>query len=206
MNLNIITNYFYPHSILDIGANVGQFYNECVNVYPYSYYFLIEGNQYCESALKILDVNHKICLLSDTEKYVDFYVRKNELMCTGNSIYREKTPFFDDDEILTVKIKTETLDSIIQNKIFDLIKLDVQGSEVDIIKGGLNLFRKAKGVIMEVSLVEYNINSPTKDFVIDFMKKIGFLPKERIGTNSHPITHEIIQEDILFINSLYEDD
>jgi hypothetical protein len=31
MSLKKIENYFVPNSILDIGANVGQFYNEIKN-------------------------------------------------------------------------------------------------------------------------------------------------------------------------------
>ena len=94
MNLSVIQNYFNPEKILDIGANIGQFYLDCVEVYPNSYYHLIEGNDYCEDNLKSLGVDFSITLLSDCEKEVDFYIRKHEIKCTGNSIYREKTNFF----------------------------------------------------------------------------------------------------------------
>ena len=199
MNLSVIQNYFNPEKILDIGANIGQFYLDCVEVYPNSYYHLIEGNDYCEDNLKSLGVDFSITLLSDCEKEVDFYIRKHEIKCTGNSIYREKTNFFKEEEIEIIKKKTSTLGTIFPSANFDLIKIDVQGSELDIIKGGLNIVKNAKGIILEVSLTEYNEGSPLKNEVIKFMDEIGFYPAETIGYNGHPETHEQIQEDILFL-------
>lgn len=203
MSLEKIKNYFIPESILDIGANVGQFYNEIKEIFPNSYYYLIEGNDSCEVVLETLNVDYSISLLSDIEKEVDFFVRKHEPRCTGNSIYRENTSFYDDDQIVILKKQTKTLSNILNNKVFDLIKIDVQGSEIDIINGGLEIFKNAKGVLMEISLVEYNQNAPMKDFVYEYMSKIGFLPFENIGNINHPITHELIQQDILFLNQKY---
>ena len=200
MGLEIIKKYFTPKSILDIGANVGQFYNESKQIFPDAYYYLIEGNDKCEIPLKNLNVDYSISLLSDEVKEVNFYTRTYEERCTGNSIYREKTSFYDDNQITIEPKQTTTLELLLTDKEFDLIKIDVQGSELDIIKGGIDIIKNSKGIIMEVSLVEYNENSPTKKFVYDFMEKINFYPAEHIGDINHPITHQLIQQDILFIN------
>jgi FkbM family methyltransferase len=204
MSLENIKKYFEPKSVLDIGANVGQFYNEIKNIFPNSYYYLVEGSESCEVVLETFNVDYSICLLSDTEKEVDFYIRKNEPRCTGNSIYRENTSFYDDDQIIVEKKQTKTLSNLLNNQTFDLIKIDVQGSEIDIINGGLNIIKKAKGILMEVSLMEYNQNSPTKDFVYEYMDNLGFKPVELIGNINHPLTYELIQQDILFLNKKYE--
>ena len=204
MRLESIKKYFEPKSILDIGANVGQFYNEIKNIFPNSYYYLIEGSESCEVVLETFNVDYSICLLSDTEKEVDFYIRKNEPRCTGNSIYRENTSFYDDDQIIVEKKQTKTLSNLLNNQTFDLIKIDVQGSEIDIINGGLDIIKEAKGILMEVSLMEYNQNAPTKDFVYEYMDNLGFKPVELIGNINHPLTYELIQQDILFLNKKYE--
>lgn len=204
MSLESIKKYFEPKSILDIGANVGQFYNEIKNIFPNSYYYLIEGSESCEVVLETFDVDYSICLLSDTEKEVDFYIRKNEPRCTGNSIYRENTSFYDDDQIIVEKKQTKTLSNLLNNQTFDLIKIDVQGSEIDIINGGLDIIKEAKGILMEVSLMEYNQNSPTKEFVYEYMDNLGFKPVELIGNINHPLTYELIQQDILFLNKKYD--
>jgi FkbM family methyltransferase len=204
MSLESIKKYFEPKSILDIGANVGQFYNEIKNIFPNSYYYLVEGSESCEVVLETLNVDYSICLLSDSEKEVDFYIRKNEPRCTGNSIYRENTSFYDDDQILIEKKQTKTLSNLLNNQKFDLIKIDVQGSEIDIINGGLDIIKEAKGILMEVSLMEYNQNSPTKEFVYEYMDNLGFKPVELIGNINHPLTYELIQQDILFLNKKYD--
>jgi FkbM family methyltransferase len=199
MSLSLITKYFTPKTILDIGCNVGQFYNEIKDIFPNAYYYLIDGNDKCEVVIKDLNVDYSIALLSDSIKNVKFYTRTYEERCTGNSIYREKTSFYDDDQITIESKETTTLEVLFGNKQFDLIKIDVQGSEIDIINGGLEIIKQSKGILMEVSLVEYNENSPTKDYVYEFMKNLNFFPVEIIGNINHPITHELIQQDILFI-------
>lgn len=204
MGLEKIKDYFEPKSILDIGANVGQFYKESMIVFPNAYYYLIEGNESCEDVLRTLGVDYSINLLSDIAKQVDFYIRKNEPRCTGNSIYRENTSFYDDDQIIIEKKQTKTISNIFLNKTFDLIKIDVQGSEIDIINGGIDIFKKAKGILMEISLVEYNKNSPAKEFVYKYMDNLGFKPVELIGNINHPITYELIQQDIFFLNKNYD--
>jgi FkbM family methyltransferase len=200
MNLEIIKKYYEPKTILDIGANVGQFYNECKSIFTDSYYYLIEGNLKCEESLRQLNVDYSISLLSDEIKEVDFYTRIHEERCTGNSIYREKTSFFDDDQIFLEKRLTSTLNDILPNNTFDLIKIDVQGSELDIINGGIQLIKNSKMVILEVSLVEYNEGSPTKEKVYEKMFELGFKDVENLGTINHPLTYELIQQDVLFIH------
>jgi len=204
MSLESIKKYFEPKSILDIGANVGQFYNEIKNIFPNSYYYLVEGSESCEVVLETFNVDYSICLLSDSEKEVDLYIRKNEPICTGNSIYRENTSFYDDDQIIVEKKQTKTLSNLLNNQTFDLIKIDVQGSEIDIINGGLDIIKEAKGILMEVSLMEYNQNAPTKEFVYEYMDNLGFKPVELIGNINHPLTYELIQQDILFLNKKYD--
>jgi len=82
---------------------------------------------------------------------------------------------------------------------FDLIKIDTQGSELDIIEGGKNLCLKAKGILLEVSLTQYNENSPLYAEVMRYMSEFGFTSVEEIGYGHHPLTGELIQKDILFI-------
>lgn len=201
MSLNLIKQYFEPTRILDIGANNGQFYIESKDIFPDAYFLLVEGNEHCEPSLKTLGVDYKISLLSDRVKEVNFYIRKEEYTCTGNSIYREKTSFYDDDnKVIVVKKNTDTLSNLIGQTYFDLIKIDVQGSEIDIINGGLDIIKKCKGMLMEVSLEEFNEGSPTIEYTIEFMKKLNFEKTEVINNLNHPTEHRLIQQDILFIN------
>lgn len=196
---NPISKYFEPKSILDIGANTGQFYKNISQIYPNAKYLLIEGNSNCEADLKKLDVDYKILILSNEEKEVDFWIDKNNQKSTGNSIYKENTKFFENSE--SFKLKAVTLDSITEDS-WDLIKIDTQGSELDIIKGGLKTIKSSKGIILEVSLVEYNQGSPLQNDIYKSMSELGFEPVEIIEKIYHPETGQHIQNDVLFINKI----
>jgi hypothetical protein len=113
-------------------------------------------------------------------------------------MYRELTPFYSDDQIEIIKQCGIKLDDIFtEDTEFDLIKIDTQGSELDIITGGIELCKKAKGILLEVSLTQYNENAPLYDEVIKYMKNIGFIPKDILDESKNHGSH---QQDILFLN------
>lgn len=168
--------------------------------YPNAYYFLIEGNPALEPILKEMNCDYFIGLLSDSEKVVTFFVNKREPISTGNSIYREVSEFFTDDNILEIPLPTYKLDNIVPPNItFDFVKLDVQGSELDIMRGGMKTITAAKGVIMELSVVECNRGAPLEKEVIDFMTSIGFDGVEEVEQHFNS-AGQIVQRDVLFIN------
>jgi FkbM family methyltransferase len=198
MNLRAITNYFYPYRILDIGANVGQFHKECKATFNDSYIFSIEASAECESSLQQITENYYIGLLAKDNIDYTFYKRKNDPTCTGNSIYKELTQFYSDDQLDIIKTNGIKLDDLFESDSeFDLIKIDTQGSELDIIEGGLNLCNKAKGILLEVSLTQYNENAPLYDEVISYMTSHGFIKTEILDEARNHGSH---QQDILFIN------
>ena len=54
------------------------------------------------------------------------------------------------------------------------VKMDIQGAELDVLKGGRNTISAAKHVILEMQRVEYNKGAPLKDEVIAYMNTLGF--------------------------------
>jgi FkbM family methyltransferase len=199
MRLEIIPNYFLPYRILDIGANVGQFHSKAKQMFPDSYIFSIEASTECEPELKQITENYYIGLLAKDNTDYTFYSRKNDPTSTGNSIYKELTHFFSDDQLDIIKKKGIKLDDLFEgDSEFDLIKIDTQGSELDIIEGGINLCKKAKGILLEVSLTQYNENAPLYDDVISYMESIGF---KKVEILDEAFNHGSHQQDILFINT-----
>ena len=198
MILSNIPKYFYPDRILDIGANVGQFHLIARQSFPSSFIFSIEASKDCEDSLKTITDNYYIGMLAKDNSEYEFYKRKGDPTCTGNSFYKELTQFYSDDQLDIVHEKGIMLDDLFEESSeFDLIKIDTQGSELDIITGGMNLCKKAKGILLEVSLTQYNEGAPLYKEVIDFMKEIGFTPAEILDESRNHGAH---QQDILFIN------
>jgi len=201
MRLDLITKHFCPNTILDIGANIGQFHNIAKSFFPDSFIFSIEASSDCEPYLKSITDNYYIGLLSKDNSEYDFYSRKDTGIGTGNSMYRENTDFYSDEKVKVIKKTGIKLDDLMdKNKQFDLIKIDTQGSELDIIQGGIDLCKRAKGILLEVSITEYNKGSPLYDEVINFMNGIGFKVSDVLGEERN---HGSNQQDILFLNQKY---
>jgi len=198
MQLYKVQDYFHPYRILDIGANIGQFHQLAKQTFPEAFIFSIEVSLDCEPSLKELTDNYYIGLLAkDTTEY-NFYSRKGDTTCTGNSIYRELTHFYSDDQLEIIKQKGIKLDNLFEPGLeFDLIKIDTQGSELDIITGGIILCKKAKGILLEVSLTQYNEGAPLHEEVVQFMSDFGFIKTEILDEARNNGSH---QRDILFIN------
>ena len=198
MNLSLINNYFYPYRVLDIGANVGQFRTQASSTWPNSYIFSIEASEACEPFLNKITEDYLICLLAKDDSKYDFFSRKNDPTSTGNSVYRELTRFFSDDQLDIIKKDGIKLDDLFtKESLFDLIKIDTQGSELDIIEGGKEICKKAKAMLIEVSYNEYNKDAPLSEEVIKYMKDFKFKPAAVLGVQTNHGSH---QEDILFLN------
>lgn len=212
-SLNMINNLrklnLEVSNILDIGAHFGEFAQDIHNLYPESYILMIEGNEKCESKLEELPFDHCIALLSDSNKEVEFYLNSNNFCCTGSSYYKENSEHY--KNFISQKVDTYTLDEIVDStgKKFDFIKLDTQGSELDILKGGSKTLGEAKYVLIECSSIKdkiYNEGAPHIDDVIEFMKNNNFSTYHVIDEHVYPVSNssiyslgEVFQKDLLFI-------
>ena len=120
-------------------------------------------------------------VLSDADnRVVNFY--QNLMVPWGNSYYLENEQLslggkaFDENS--AVKKIAMTLDTVVEQRGYaypDLIKLDVQGAELDIIKGATETLKTCKHLILELQVVEYNKGAPLHDEVINYLKTIGFV-------------------------------
>ena len=195
-----------PTSILDIGAHTGQFYGWAKFEWPDSVIWMIESNEVHESTLKNLTTGkndeYLIAALGDKEREVTFYTRKDKPHTEGNSYYKEANYWDIPQLVLESKVKLQRLDDLFtEDTEFELIKIDTQGSELDILKGGQNLVSKSSVVILEVSYVEYNLGSPLAEDVISYMKSINFDIYIEIGEHysNEPQWKDVtVQKDLLF--------
>ena len=192
-----------PNAILDIGAHTGQFHSWSKRVWPDVGVFMIEANPLHESHLDKLAMmngdNYLIAALGDEEREVTFYTRSDKPHTEGNSYYKEANYWDIPQLVQESKTKLKKLDNIFEDDAtFELIKIDTQGSELDILKGGEELVKRALAVVLEVSLIEYNEGAPSAEETINYMNKIGF--EERMSIGEHYDGETIVQKDILFTN------
>lgn len=186
---------FEPNSVLDIGANVGEFAAELETIWSNTQCVMIEANKECEKHLSKLNKPYYIEVLGKTDDdIVKFYMTKSFDSATGNSVYPENTSFYNEENTIIEERKTKRLTTLFPEEEFDLIKLDTQGSELDIIKGGLGVIVKARYVLIETAVREYNIGSPMEGDIIEYMNMIGFNKYEVVGSHIWPPLPSMIND------------
>ena len=185
--------------IYDIGAHHGTWAREILKVFPDATLHAFEATM--EFAEKMSDLSANMVLLGDQNKEVGFF--KNMIgIHTGNSIYLEKTIYFTPQTAIIQLMNMVRLEDYMREHILpvpDLIKLDTQGSEIDILKGAPNLLGVVKYIVIETSLHTYNEGSPMIEEVIIFMRSHGYDLIDMV--EFHRINGFLSQVDVLFAHS-----
>lgn len=181
-------------TVYDIGANEGSWTAFFSSQLPRSKFFLFEANQAHAPALEKTGYPHFIALLSSSEKTVSFYQADS----TGDSYYKENTARYAD--VTPTERQTTTLDKLVRQNdlpLPDLIKIDTQGSELDIFEGGRETLAHAALVYMECPTVAYNEAAPHIQDYLSGMQAHGFIPFNVYEI--HRKAEVLVQLDILFV-------
>tara|TARA_B110000902_G_scaffold149406_1_gene172056 strand:- start:461 stop:1108 length:648 start_codon:yes stop_codon:yes gene_type:complete len=161
---------FTPTKVLDIGAHFGNWYKTIKSIYPDAEVLSVEANPNCTTKLSRVNPNSIISCLGKEEGTTQFYINPSDPYCTGASMYREQTELYNHPTEITLPVKT--LDSL--NQQFDFIKMDVQGAEFDVIKGGLNTIHNATILQLELEMLDYNKGAPKASEIITNLYNLGF--------------------------------
>ena len=169
-----------PDIIYDIGACIMHWTKEAQRIWPDSTIVMFDAMNHAEFLYKESGLDY-YCdgPLGDTFKQVKFY--ENAMDPAGNSVYKENSEFFGEQH--AVQKQMRTLDSVVSDNGYqlpDLIKIDVQGAELDVLKGAETTLSKCKDIIIELQHIEYNLGAPTMTVVTDYLDTIGFKLVKRI--------------------------
>ena len=163
--INLKNQGFEPKVIYDIGSCVLHWTKEAKKLWPDAQYILFDA--FAEVEIVYQGYDYHMGVLSDKDdNMVKFY--QNDYLPGGNSYYREigceNGKYFPEDKY--IEKVTKRLDTIVKERGFplpDFVKIDVQGSEVDIIKGGVETLKHASKMIVELQHTEYNLGAPKSD-------------------------------------------
>jgi len=194
--LNLLNKGIKIETIYDIGAFRGE-WSSLLNKTSLKNkkFFLFEANEKNGEYLEKLNFKYFLKVLSDKNKDVEFYSK----MSTGDSYLIEQTSFYKDD-IETIVKKTVTLDELVKKENLpypNFIKIDTQGSELDILKGSQQSISECNLIYLECPIIEYNLKAPNITEYIKYLESVGFVPYDICEV--HRMDNILIQIDILFI-------
>jgi FkbM family methyltransferase len=192
------SNGFYPETIVDVGAFVGDWSRTASRVFPNARCLMVEGNQenreqLAAAAREIRNSEYVIALLGPEQKAeVVFHVNDQ-----GSSVLRELTSFATQDK----RVPMMRLDDLMAGRQVQgpiLLKLDVQGFELEVLRGAELTLDGSEVVILETSLLPYNRGAPLLAEVISFMTESGFAAYDFCGEHRRESDNALFQTDIVF--------
>lgn len=192
--LKMLGNNYTPLVIYDIGSCVLHWTQHAHQVWKDSEIYLFEAMEESKLFYETYDkykYNYTCQVLCDKDnKQINFY--QNNLYPGGNSYYKEighnkSCELFTDNHI--IKKNGLTLSTVIKNKKIpfpDLVKIDVQGCELDILKGSMDTINKSKYLIVELQHSEYNKGAPLCNETRDFLIQHGWIVYAEKFSNNGP--------------------
>jgi len=198
-------------TIIDVGANEGQFAKQILKVFPnatvYSFEPLPEVFKKLEKWAKTTNGKVKCfnLALGKEEKEIEMFYHvehsPSSSILKTTKISEKLYPFTKSQNL--IKVRMDTLDNTIQKFRIDLIpeiliKLDVQGYEDRVIRGGKETFTKAKACIVEVNIFNlYEEQANFKD-IVNLLWDYGFF-YYGILDQAYDINGQVIYFDAIFI-------
>ena len=186
---------FSPSAIIDVGAYEGHWSATARRIFGPVPTLMVDAQKSKEPLLRQCSADHEnwsyeIALLGGEEgREVSFYE-----METGSSMMAEHSDVSREEK----RLKTTRLDTLAAglpgNNLF--LKVDVQGAELEVLKGATQTLQRAGLVQLETAILSYNEGAPTMREVISFMEERGFSPVDIAGQIR--IKGMLIQIDMVF--------
>lgn len=183
-------------NVYDVGACNGSWTRWIKSdVLPDSKFYLFEANPHYLSDLIITGYPFFLNVLSNEgREFVEFYPGCN----TGDSYYKETTKWYDEQK--PTRMPCTTLDKLIQEKnlpIPNFLKIDTQGSELDILSAAKSVLGKTELILCEMPIIEYNSGAPNISQYLDFFRDHDYIPIEVIEI--HKAEGIVLQLDFAFM-------
>jgi FkbM family methyltransferase len=186
---------------VDGGAAVGGWADEFKEIFPEAQLLCIEPREDAQPELRRRAAKHTgvtvaQTLLGASEGTVEFFESSDQssiLKDAGGRDWGKK-----------VTAPITTLDALITKMNLpepDLIKLDLQGYELECLRGATRCLAHAEVVVLEVSFIPFQAGMPTIGEVVPFMAERGFRVYDISALWHRPLDGALAQGDFLFVSN-----
>lgn len=194
---------FSPHGIIDVGANRGDWTRMALSIFPKTPVLMIEPQDEMEPSLSELAKSVPDCHFIKAGAGR----QSGELFQTisENTVGSTFLPPVNTELVETGKqrkTRIVTIDNILARDypkfIPDLVKLDVQGFELEVLSGGETLFGKTEVFILEAGFFPFMPGQPIAREIISFMAARGYELYDVPGFCRRPHDGALGQLDLAF--------
>ena len=181
---------FEPKVIYDIGSCVLHWSKVARKIWPDAKIIAFDASTTVEFLYNKKHVDeYSIGILTDeNDKEITFY--QHDIHQGGNSYYKE-VGGRDSSTLFNKNTANKrigmTLDTIVSESEFplpDLVKIDVQGAEKDVVKGGINTIKNCQHLIVEMQSEQYNEGAPLVGETLPYIESVGFDCKAPLFCNN----------------------
>ena len=186
---------FEPQTVIDVGAALGTF--ELYEVFPKSSHFMIEPIQENEPYLA------QLCKILERAEYIMAAASKQSGLVTleinpnlVHSSISDSCEGADSGELELRTVRGITVDEICREHRLEypyLIKIDVDGRELDVLEGAIQALEATEYLIIESALFGKIYE------IISFMKSHGFVIYDIVDPAYRPLDAALWQVDIAFV-------
>lgn len=167
----------YEGLVLDIGANIGMFTYQAA-VQQCNDVICFEPSTLCLPVLK-RNIEKVIKPLMDRQRTISIiekglWSKQDTLIFYDHPIFSgcNRFDFHPDPGFIETKVETLTLDSVIEEinpKSIDFLKMDIEGAELEALKGSVNTIKKYKP---KMAISTYHNPNDEKE-IVDFIESLA---------------------------------
>lgn len=187
---------FSPATVIDVGAASGQWTRECRKVFPTARYLLVDPLEENRSALdELAQSDPQVAAwhgaLGAEPGHLELWAHGDQSSFLRSSDFPGKPR----------QVEVRTLDSLIETFQLPspvLFKADVQGYEIEVLKGAARCLQMCEMLLLEVSFQRLYTDSPLAHEVISFVGARGFRVYDICSFVQRPADNELAQCDLLF--------
>lgn len=188
------------NNILDVGAHKGDWSMLAATILPEATYYLIEPQE---------ELKPEIDRFLARQKGKVFFggagAEDGELTLTMWEDFAGSSFLLEEGQAngkIQKKVPIYSIDGLIaraEMPVPDICKIDVQGFEIEVLKGAAGIFGKTEVFILEASLFRFSPNQPLLHDLIAYMTQRGYVIYDFAGFTNRPMDMALGQLDICFV-------